>query len=491
MDLKDFTLMKEDESSYTVGHPAGKSIRVAKRGLSQRAQEIVSKLKRTQTAADGLDVAPMDESDSGPQVEAIPQDQQAPAQGGPMTIEPVHGSAPAEMQSQQPVQGPPAPQPGVTPGLSNAPLQEELNTTQGAALAQQGAANQAARIYQQEAAAMQGTKTQNQVFAQYQAQDQKFMGDLVNEKIDPKRYMHNMDTGSKITAAIALMLGGAASKGGPNPAMQVMNNAIERDIEAQRNAQDVTKTLWGMNRMNMNSDLQANLQTQNQFMAIANAKIAAATAGAQGVQALAAAAPLKAQLEQQMNMNNFKMSLMDQIQQPGSMSAVDPAKLVPLFIQNPDQQNKAYAEIGAAQDTKRMSGAIMDSFEQAAKENTVMRTGAGMIRTPGSVLALHQAMQPTFKDLEGTVRQAAMENTFRNVTPAPGDSQHTIDTKRAALRDYLQSKASAPVAKGASNGVIDLSRYASTAPLAGGPQIKVVNGVRYARGPNGEAIRLQ
>jgi len=70
-------------------------------------------------------------------------------------------------------------------------------------------------------------------------------------------------------------------------------------------------------------------------------------------------------------------------------------------------------------------------------------------------------MQPTFKDLEGTVRQAAMDNTFKNITPQPGDKDYTVETKRQALLDYLQSKASASTAKGYG---IDLHRFESTAP---------------------------
>jgi hypothetical protein len=139
----------------------------------------------------------------------------------------------------------------------------------------------------------------------------------------------------------------------------------------------------------------------------------------------------------------------------------DPAKLVPSYVPK-EHQPKVFGEIDAAENTKRMSQSIMDSFDKATTENTVLKTGPtpfGQIRTPASVLALHQALQPTFKDLEGTVRQAAMDNTFKNVTPAPGDSDKTIAEKRQALKDYLQSKASAPTARAYG---IDLAKFDST-----------------------------
>lgn len=152
----------------------------------------------------------------------------------------------------------------------------------------------------------------------------------------------------------------------------------------------------------------------------------------------------------------------------------DPAKMVPGNVPK-EHQAAVFKEIDSAENTKRMAAEIMKSFDSATTENTVMKTGAGMLRTPASVMALHQALQPTFKDLEGTVRQAAMDNTFKNVTPAPGDSDKTIATKRAALEEYLQSKASAPTARAYG---IDLSKFESTsayksvAPKKGGESLE-------------------
>jgi hypothetical protein len=77
-----------------------------------------------------------------------------------------------------------------------------------------------------------------------------------------------------------------------------------------------------------------------------------------------------------------------------------------------------------------------------------------------------------------------MDNTFKNVTPMPGDSEHKIQQKREALMGYLQSKASAPTAKG--NG-LDLSKFESTRPITMDqqamktPEIKTLNGVQYQK----------
>lgn len=57
-------------------------------------------------------------------------------------------------------------------------------------------------------------------------------------EIDPNRLFHNMDTGQKILAAFGLVLGGIATPvtGGVNRAWEIMENAIDKDIEVQREA---------------------------------------------------------------------------------------------------------------------------------------------------------------------------------------------------------------------------------------------------------------
>ncbi len=69
-------------------------------------------------------------------------------------------------------------------------------------------------------------------------------------------------------------------------------------------------------------------------------------------------------------------------------------------------------------------------------------------------------MGPTFQDIEGTVRQAAMDNMNQNTTPQFGDNEATIAKKRDALVGYITSKSSAPTAKGFG---IDLSKFPTTA----------------------------
>lgn len=70
---------------------------------------------------------------------------------------------------------------------------------------------------------------------------------MMANPINPNAYLENMGTGKKISTAIGLALGGFKQgfSGGNNPAMDFLNNQINRDIEGQKARADQAKTIWG------------------------------------------------------------------------------------------------------------------------------------------------------------------------------------------------------------------------------------------------------
>lgn len=304
----------------------------------------------------------------------------------------------------------------------------------------------------------------HQAFDSYMKNTQGVVDSIVNGKIDPKHYVDSMSTGSKIATAIGLLAGGigGALTGQGNPALKFFDDQINRDIEAQKanlgkqsNILSAYQHLYG-NSMDAENALRATMA------GVYKAKIDEAAAKTTDLASKARLNVASSKLYQDMlkpleenAMRSFKVDLMKNQMQN---SEGEPSKLVQYMVPK-EHQAAAFKEIERAQNTRHMGDAILKSFDNAAKDNTILRTGYGFVRTPASVLGLHQAMQPTFQDLEGTVRQAAMDNTFKNVTPLPGDSEATIKEKRQTLVDYLQSKKSAPVAKGFG---IDLNQFSST-----------------------------
>lgn len=439
-------------------------------------KQVVSKARKKM--ADGGDPADL------PPVPAIAQ--QDNSQVIPDTSAQSAESIPVNVPGVTPDQAPQAQQPAAQPSPQRAPssddqgmaAQQPASSQVPEAGAEQGYENQVKGIQavaqaEGQAADAKATALKTQLLAEQKvATDhadaqkavtdnlQAIRNDINNTHIDPNHYLGNQDTLSKIGTSIALVLGGIGGGGRGNQVLDFVNRQIDNDINAQkanlgkkesiysgilaqsaneREATNMTRLI--MNDMTLNKLQQAEATAQNP-MAKARAQQAIGTLQTQ-------MAPLIQQqtMFQMLNKGNG-----------GSIQGMDPSQLVRFVVPEP-QQNKVFGEIEAAQNTKRMGGSIMKAFDDATKENTALKTGAGLLRTPASVYALHQAMQPTFKDLEGTVRQAAMDNTFTNITPRPGDSDHTIAQKREALASYLQSKASAPTAKGYG---IDLNNFAST-----------------------------
>jgi len=543
MDLKEFTLMKDDPDSYIIGHPSGRSMTIPKRGMSDQAQRLISKLKRSQGLESGGDVRSPTKTTTGTggsspggalhdpvqglagggkplQVEPIAPDDSdtqpaVPPPKQPLDVEPVapsDSSQPSVTADQETAQAPanqPTPptaaNPQVSPtptdsnpmtiGLGNQNLQQAEKATQAGATAEALQGKTAAQALGDANSQVQQIQQQYQDRVKgYQLHDQQLQKQLSQGHIDPDRYMNNMDTGSKIAAGLGMIIGGIGSgmTGGPNLAVQQINKSIENDINSQMNDQSKTMNLWKMNKEALQDDTQATLATQNQLLSIAKSKAMQAAATAQGPIAQARIAPLILSLDQQMQQNNQTRGLFDMQNQPASSggpgSSMDPSLLVNRFVPE-GQKAKVFDEIEKAANVHKQGASIMDAFDHASKENTIMRTGFGYLRTPASVLALHQGLQPTFKDLEGKINIASMENTFKDVTPSPGDSDDTIATKRKALQNYLQSKASAPTAKG---NYIDLNKFQSTSSSSVNRQApgKVVSikGKQYEVGADGDTL---
>ena len=280
-------------------------------------------------------------------------------------------------------------------------------------------------------------------------QRQLLKEDLHASHIDPDHYIGSLSTGGKIATAIGLMLGGIGSglTGKENPAARYLEQQIDRDMQAQKANLSKKEGLLHANMQETGDERSAASMTRMQLNDMYAHKIATIASKYQSPMAEARAQQMIGQLHAQNQALQAQTAQHMTVMSGLDQGSVSPEQAVQYLVPK-EHQAKVFGEIEAAQNTARMGGEIMNSFETAAKENTIAKTGAGLLRTPGSVYSLHQSMQPTFKDLEGTVRQAAMENTFKNITPSPGDSEHTIQQKREALQGYLQSKASTPVAKG-------------------------------------------
>jgi len=476
LDLSKVKKVSGDKESSTFQHPDGHSFKIAHKGVSALQRKQIEKMPIAKMA-EGGEPTPMPQA--GPSIPEQEKDNSKPQypygapEGSednqqPKSQDQAMLDRPNVEQEQQPVQASQQPQSMAQNAYDSSQLTNSAYNLGLQGIGEQGAnsanlSQKNAEVIQKDLADReQFNKTSQAALDALTQQRQHLMSDYAADHINPSHYLENMGAGQKIATGIGLLLGGFSTPftGQGNPAMDMLQKQIDRDINAQISRKDQQKTLIGANEAALHDHIMAVNQTRVNMNDIMAHKIELEAAKIGTPQAIATAkiASSKFALD---NAGLIQSNAMRAAALNGASNGMDPSKLVPILVPK-EHQAKAFGEIEAAEDTKRMAGSIMKSFDEAAKDNTVMKTGGGFLRTPPSVYSLHQAMQPTFKDLEGTVRQAAMDNTFKNITPMPGDVDSTISTKRKALEDYLKSKLSAPTARGYG---IDLSRYNSTAPM--------------------------
>jgi hypothetical protein len=97
--------------------------------------------------------------------------------------------------------------------------------------------------------------------ADWQARGDALKQKIIDSEIDPRGFWNKKDTSGKISAGIAIMLSGIGQglAGGQNMAMQVIDKAIERDIDAQKANLGKTQSLLAMH-MQEGRDLESAYQ---------------------------------------------------------------------------------------------------------------------------------------------------------------------------------------------------------------------------------------
>lgn len=136
----------------------------------------------------------------------------------------------------------------------------------------------------------------------YDQEISSYQKEIQEGKIDPNRYMNNLSTGGKIATAIGLILGGIGggmTGKGNNAALDVLNNLINRDIEAQKADMDKTKNLMGFSMQKMGNLKDAEAYSRSILLAQTSNELQAAAAKSQDPIARARAVQAIGQLEAQ------------------------------------------------------------------------------------------------------------------------------------------------------------------------------------------------
>lgn len=380
----------------------------------------------------------------------------------PTAETPAFQGTPEQMISNAPPA--PAPQAEVNPMLQSRGATEQLLNKQeqdvrGLEKAQAGAADESAQAYGDYTSKLGKLKDPMAIQEAQAASDQKFMDSYSKGELDPDRFWHNMSTGSKVLAGVSLALGGIGSSltGGKNYAHEFLQNAINQDIEAQKNDQSKKMNLWKMNREAYGDDLKATLATQNQLQIGLQAKLAQAAAKAANPKAKFEAEQLINEIEQKKIANRQRMGMLTQ--GGGGASSTNPLDLAtdPNIVPA-EHQKQVVDEIGKAQYVTKNEELFKELFKQAEKENTIMGSTGRAFHDAPSVKALRLLAMPLLHDEVGRPNETAIKD-FEDILPEVFEKKATGETNFKSLQKFIDMHKNAPMAR--AHG-IDINNYKST-----------------------------
>lgn len=397
MNLGKFKKVHESEDHAILEHPEGHQITVAKRMISPKLKKDLASLPMcsggdVQKFKDGGEALKVDQNTDFSNLQnkhtdwdALNRQDQANNQftgdltlsnPAPVPVPPVQ--SPLQAQPDPSMQAAPA-----APQANNDPMGYQAegamyNKAMNMGLAgAQGEANARAELGEQQAAIMgdqaQALQDSHAHFMKLADDTNKHIDattqDMLNNKINPKHYQESMSTGQKIGSAIALIMGGIGgglAKQG-NPALDYMNNQINRDIESQKMNMDKQKTLLGAYQQQFGNAQVAEEMTRLTLANLNMAKLKQAEGLAQTPLEKARLqqaqsdifktyAPLKQQMDSKLYMQ----------QHSGGQDNMDPAHKIGLLEltgrMSPKDVESARKELSAAEEAEKLRADFQDSF---------------------------------------------------------------------------------------------------------------------------------
>lgn len=312
----DYKVMGHDEHSYTVQHPDGHHFKVAKHGLSEDLH------KKIQSFADGGMVRPDEEPQFDPILAAKntigPPNQlitdAPPVPGSQLTQDQLSQTTAATPA--QPSQMPPKPQDpyDVAQQQFEGSIGEQEKALGGAAAEEEKLGQAQAKVSEKEAVGQQDLLSGLQDYQKkHEVENNKLYQDIMSQKVDPNRLWNSKSTMSQISTSIGLLLGGIGAgltHTDTNPALDVLNTAISRDIDSQKANIENKHNLFNENLKQMGDKRLATLATANQLATAAKAQLTAEASKAQGPLAKQQALLGIGQLDQQIANRSQQMALL-------------------------------------------------------------------------------------------------------------------------------------------------------------------------------------
>ena len=296
--------------------------------------------------------------------------------------------------------------------------------------------------FQQDQKILQQERT-NQLQTQAQKMEQSIDDYKKASVIDPNKFWANKTTGDKVMASIAIFLGGLGS--GQNQALSVIDNAITRDIEAQKQA-----ALGAKGKFEGENNIYRNMmdQFQNETAAFTASRLAAlniaemqlkkAESGTANLQAKARAQQAMGQLGLQKV--KLQQELLQQVQfSPQAMAADEQTKSIMRLPK--DMQSEAFKELGEYKGLQSIKSQLEKDYKELIDLSTLKEKVTSPFQTSSKMDLAQTKIFPAIKKIvDERMSDADARIWLEPYVPKVTDSEKTANSKLKALQDALNTQ---------------------------------------------------
>jgi len=286
----------------------------------------------------------------------------------------------------------------------------------GAAKAQQDAATAQADAYKAQEERLKAAADDYKANRErLDGENAKLYQDVLDDKIEPGRFMANLSTGNKILAGISLVLGGAGgglNGSGRNTAMEVLQKTIDQDIEAQKANLGKKQSLLTQNLQKTRDLQEAEAMTRSQIMAMTSAQVERAKASASGPLAKAQADQLLGVLKVEQSKANEAAAQRAAIRKlgQGNLEGINPEEL--RATGNPQLTDAADRMIRLPSGKQRLANRKEDVKDLTDKIATVQPIYDGLTRL--SKYGPADMLDPKKREQVDFIRQALAVSLKKN-----------------------------------------------------------------------------
>lgn len=277
------------------------------------------------------------------------------------------------------------------------------------------------------------------------AQRQEFMQHLQNQKIDPNHYLGEMSTMGRIGNAIGLILGGMGSglTGGKNPALEMLNANIDRDIRAQEANLGTSKSLLEFNQQQFGNLRDAKEMTRAMMNDVTSAKLKEAAAKSQDPLAKARALQAAGQLDQQTAANVGQYAMRKTMLQGMRDGKVAPASFIEFALPQADRP-AARKELSEAQEGIKARDNVLGAFDKIDHLQTIGSRVGSPVQSKAQIDALRGPVVAALSKATAGRFTEQDSQMLEPLFPKLSDDMATRMQKRQALTRLINEKLNYP-----------------------------------------------